>query len=222
MEYRVELDVYNGPLDLLLYLIKKDELDIYDIPIARITESYMQYVSVLKEMSGSGLDINVAGDFLVMAATLMEIKSAVLLPKAPAEVSGGETSAAQDLADPRYELVQKLLEYKRFKDNAMALEKRANDIIRTLSGDAEARRRNMITAPSINERIGYVVGAQRMSTSRPTQTQANQYAAAAQDFETVLGQLRQLIETDLSRLEKQLEAAGAPWTPGRIPEWRDQ
>ena len=107
-------------------------------------------------------------------------------------------------------------------DNAMALEKRNNEIIRALSGDAEARRRNMITAPSINERVGYVVGAQRMSTSRPTQTQANQYAAAAQDFETVLSQLRQLIEVDLTRLEKQLEAAGAPWTPGRIPEWRDQ
>jgi photosystem II stability/assembly factor-like uncharacterized protein len=107
-------------------------------------------------------------------------------------------------------------------DNAMALEKRNNDIVRALSGDAEARRRNMITAPSINDRVGYVVGAQRMSTSRPTQTQANQYAAAAQDFEGVLTQLRQLIEVDLVRLEKQLEAAGAPWTPGRIPEWRDQ
>ena len=82
MEYRVELDVYNGPLDLLLYLIKRDELDIYDIPLARITDSYMQYVSMLKELSKEqGLDINVAGDFLVMAATLMEIKSAMLLPK---------------------------------------------------------------------------------------------------------------------------------------------
>jgi photosystem II stability/assembly factor-like uncharacterized protein len=107
-------------------------------------------------------------------------------------------------------------------DQAMALEKRNNDLIRALSGDAEARRRNMNTPPSINERIGYVVGAQRMSTARPTQTQAAQYAAAARDFEGVLGQLRQLIEADLTRLEKQLEAAGAPWTPGRIPEWRDQ
>ena len=107
-------------------------------------------------------------------------------------------------------------------DQAMALEKRNNDIIRALSGDAEARRRNMITPPSISDRVGYVVGAQRMSTSRPTQTQQNQYGAAAQDFEAVLTQLRQLIEVDLTRLEKQLEAAGAPWTPGRIPEWRDQ
>jgi photosystem II stability/assembly factor-like uncharacterized protein len=107
-------------------------------------------------------------------------------------------------------------------DQAMALEKRNNDLLRALSGDAEARRRNMIQPPSINERAGYAVNAQRMSTSRPTQTQANQYAAAAQDFEAVLAQLRQLIEVDVARLEKQLEAAGAPWTPGRIPEWRDQ
>jgi len=123
LEYRVELDVYNGPLDLLLYLIKRDELDIYDIPLARITDSYMQYVNMLKELSKEqGLDINVAGDFLVMAATLMEIKSAMLLPKAPAS-ENGESSAVAELSDPRYELVQKLLEYKRFKDAAMALQR---------------------------------------------------------------------------------------------------
>jgi len=122
LEYRVELDVYNGPLDLLLYLIKRDELEIYDIPIARITDSYMQYVSMLKELSKEeGLDINVAGDFLVMAATLMEIKSAMLLPKPPP--SEGGNSAVAELTDPRFELVQKLLEYKRFKDAAMALAK---------------------------------------------------------------------------------------------------
>src|SRR5438132_105695 len=123
VEYRVELDVYNGPLDLLLYLIKKDELDIYDIPIARITDSYMRYFGTLKEISASGLDINVAGDFLVMAATLMEIKSAMLLPKPPAMPGEEGASAAQQLADPRYELVQQLLEYKKFKDTAMALER---------------------------------------------------------------------------------------------------
>jgi segregation and condensation protein A len=122
-EYRVELDVYNGPLDLLLYLLKRDELDIYDIPIASITESYVAYVHMLRGLRESdGLDINVAGDFLVMAATLMEIKSAMLLPKAPANAKG-ETSAAAELADPRMELVQQLLEYKRIKDSATALER---------------------------------------------------------------------------------------------------
>src|SRR5690348_3887097 len=123
-DYRVELDVYNGPLDLLLFLIKRDELDIYDILIARILESYMQYVTSLQSLREGGLDINMAGDFLVMAATLMEIKSAMLLPKPKAE-EGAESSVAQDLADPRYELVQQLLEYKRFRDTANALERRA-------------------------------------------------------------------------------------------------
>ena len=108
----------------------------------------------------------------------------------------------------------------RLQEEATALDRRVNDLQRALSGDTAARQRNMNTPPSINDRVGYVVNAQRMSTARPTQTQQNQYNAAAQDFETVLGQLRQLIEVDLARLEKQLEAAGAPWTPGRIPEWR--
>ena len=107
----------------------------------------------------------------------------------------------------------------RLQEEATALEKRTNEILLALSGDTAARRRNMNTPPSINDRVNYVVGAQRMSTSRPTRTQHNQYAAAAQDFEGVLAQLRQLIEVDLARLEKQLEAAGAPWTPGRIPSW---
>ncbi len=123
-EYTVELDIFHGPLDLLLYLIKRDELDIYDIPIARITDSYMHYVMMLKDLkNNAGFDINLAGDFLVMAATLMEIKSATLLPPAAPVVSAdGEPTAAQQLADPRYELVQKLLEYKKFKDAANALE----------------------------------------------------------------------------------------------------
>lgn len=110
----------------------------------------------------------------------------------------------------------------RLHDDATSLDRRTIEILRALSGDTAARQRNMITPPSINDRVGYVVGAQRMSISRPTQTQVNQYNAAAHDFEGVLGQLRQLIEVDLTKLEKQLEAAGAPWTPGRIPEWRNQ
>jgi segregation and condensation protein A len=126
LEYRVELNVYHGPLDLLLYLIKRDELDIYDIPITRILDSYMTYVEMLKGLrKEQGLDINVAGDFLVMAATLMEIKSAMLLPKPPPVA--GQESAAADLVDPRYELVQQLLEYKKIKDAAALLEQRQRD-----------------------------------------------------------------------------------------------
>lgn len=126
MEYRVALDVFNGPLDLLLFLIKRDELDIYDIPIHRITESYLAYLNEMRAASREhGFDINIAGEFLVMAATLMEIKSAMLLPRTEDEKPSvdGQTSATQDLTDPRYELVQQLLEFKRLKDNAHLLER---------------------------------------------------------------------------------------------------
>ena len=106
--------------------------------------------------------------------------------------------------------------------DSATLDKRKNEILRALRGDQALRQRNMNLPPSISERVGDIVGAQRMSTARPTQTQVDLYAAAAQDFETALSQLRQLIEGDLARLEKQMEAAGAPWTPGRIPEWKDR
>ena len=76
-DYRVNLDIFAGPLDLLLYLVRKEEVDIYDIPIARITDQYIRYIEMFKS-----LDIDLAGDFLVMAATLMQIKSAMLLPRA--------------------------------------------------------------------------------------------------------------------------------------------
>jgi segregation and condensation protein A len=121
-DYRVELDVYHGPLDLLLYLIRRDEIDIHNIPVARITEQYLEHVKALRT-----IDINLAGEFLVMAATLMEIKSAMMSPREdqPGEqdVTGsGDGSGAG--GDPRYELVQQLLAYKRFKDAAHALDRR--------------------------------------------------------------------------------------------------
>ena len=105
-DYRVNLDVFAGPLDLLLYLVRRDEIDIYDIPIAHITEQYVKYIEMLKQ-----LDIELAGDFLVMAATLMQIKSRLLLPP---EERGEE----EEEEDPRWELVRQLLEYKRFKEAA--------------------------------------------------------------------------------------------------------
>ena len=118
-DYRVNLDIFAGPLDLLLYLIRKEEVDIYDISIAKITDQYIQYIEILKN-----LDIDLAGDFLVMAATLMQIKSAMLLPKAEPE-SGllGE----DDLDDPRAELIRQLLEYKKFKDAANLLNAAADE-----------------------------------------------------------------------------------------------
>jgi segregation and condensation protein A len=110
-DYRVNLEIFAGPMDLLLYLVRKEEVDIYDIPLAKITDQYIRYIDILKQ-----LDIDVAGDFLVMAATLMQIKSAMLLPK-----TQGEEIGVEDLSDPRAELIRQLLEYKRFKDAANML-----------------------------------------------------------------------------------------------------
>jgi segregation and condensation protein A len=112
-DYLVDLDSFRGPLDLLLYLVKKEEVDIRDIPIARVAEQFKQYLEVLQF-----IDVEGAGDFLVMASTLMEIKSKMLLPRAEESEDGGP-------ADPRLELVRQLLQYKRFKDAAAALEARA-------------------------------------------------------------------------------------------------
>src|SRR5260221_2979383 len=111
MYYRVELDIFRGPLDLLLFLVKRHEVDILDIPIARIAEQYLHYLEVLRL-----IDVERAGEFLVLASTLMEIKSKMLLPRA-------ETATDHE-ADPRQELVRQLLEYKQFKDAAVLLQER--------------------------------------------------------------------------------------------------
>jgi segregation and condensation protein A len=112
MEYQVELETFRGPLDLLLYLVKRDEVDICDIPIARIAEQFRDYLNVL-----TLIDVEGAGEFTVMAATLMEIKSKLLLPRS-------DTAEAEE-EDPRLQLVKQLLEYKKFKDAARLLDEQA-------------------------------------------------------------------------------------------------
>lgn len=108
-EYKIDLEIYNGPLDLLLYLIQREEVDVYDIPISRITDQYMQYLDKLQKV-----DIGLAGDFLVMASTLMYVKSRMLLPRTEIVDDGEEE-------DPRLELVRQLLEYKKYKESANAM-----------------------------------------------------------------------------------------------------
>jgi segregation and condensation protein A len=125
MTYRVDLEIYNGPMDLLLYLIRKEEVDIRDIPIVRITDQYLAYLGLLE-----ALDINVAGDFLVMAATLLEIKSRVLLPRPALPSEEGE---AEPEGDPRLELIQQLLAYKRFRDAADELVALGDEQLRRFS-----------------------------------------------------------------------------------------
>ena len=114
-EYKVQLEVFEGPLDLLLYLIRKEELDIYDIPIERITSQYLQYIDLMRV-----LDLNIAGEFLVMAATLVMIKSRMLLPVEERPVPDAEE---EDEVDPRWDLVRQLVEYKKFKDAAFHLQR---------------------------------------------------------------------------------------------------
>jgi len=122
MSYKVKLEVFEGPLDLLLYLIKKNEIDIYDIPIATITEQYLEYLDLMRM-----LDLNIAGEFLVIAATLIHIKSKMLLPPDEKELLPEEEE------DPREELVRRLVEYKKFKEVAGILQ------------DLESQRKKMFT-----------------------------------------------------------------------------
>jgi segregation and condensation protein A len=106
--YQVKLDFFQGPLDLLLHLIKKEEMDIYDIPIARITDQYLGYIKFMRS-----LDLRVAGEFLVMAATLLRIKAEMLLPRTKVDEAEGP--------DPREDLAERLIEYKKFKELAEGL-----------------------------------------------------------------------------------------------------
>ncbi|MDP2927964.1 MAG: segregation/condensation protein A [Candidatus Omnitrophota bacterium] len=112
MNYKIRLDMFEGPLDLLLYLVKKDHLNIYDIPIAKVTQQYLEYINLMQL-----LDLNIVGEFLVMAATLMQIKSKMLLP-------AEELAALEVDEDPRAELIKRLLEYEKFKQIAENLKQR--------------------------------------------------------------------------------------------------
>jgi len=113
-EYKVNLEVFEGPLDLLLYLIRREEVDIYNIPIRHITSQYMEYLHVMQM-----LDLNIAGEFLVMASTLMMIKSRMLLP---VHSRSTDEDVDEDWVDPRLDLVRQLIEYKKFKDVALDLQ----------------------------------------------------------------------------------------------------
>lgn len=130
-EYKVELETFRGPMDLLLFLVKRNEVEISDIPIARIAEQFLDYMNGLQL-----IDVEWAGEFLVMAATLMEIKSRLLLPRQEEESSEDD--------DPRLELVKQLIEYKKFKEAASLLEEQAQRQLARLPRVAEG------TAPALD------------------------------------------------------------------------
>src|SRR5919109_4347467 len=124
-DYKVKLAVFEGPLDLLLYLIKQDEIDIYDISLERITSQYLKYLQAFKE-----LNIELAGEFIVMAANLIYLKSRSLLPR---DQQPPEEDVAED--DPRWELIRQLIEYKKFKEAAAELNDRAAEQERIFTRD---------------------------------------------------------------------------------------
>lgn len=149
MRFRVDLDVFRGPLDLLLYLVRKHEVDVSDLPIATIAEQFLAHLEVIHR-----LDVNAAGDFLEMASTLVEIKSRMVLPR------GGEVEEA--LEDPRQELVRRLLEYKQFKDAASILEERSRswqERYPRLASDLPPRERNLADEPIHELELWDLVGA---------------------------------------------------------------
>jgi len=122
MRFRVQLDLFAGPLDLLWYLVRKQELDILDIPIALVTEQYLEMLQVLE-----GIDVNAVGDFLEVATKLMEIKSRLILPR------HDEESTEEEVEDPRQDIVERLLEYKKYRDAASLLAERGRQWQRRFS-----------------------------------------------------------------------------------------
>jgi segregation and condensation protein A len=130
-EYKVKFEVFEGPLDLLLYLIKKEEVDIYEVNLTKLATQFIQYIELMREF-----DLEIAGEFLVMASTLMYIKSRELLPvDQQVEVEGED-----DETDPRWELIRQLVEYKKFKDaaaNLQTLESRQENVFPRLPGKLE-------------------------------------------------------------------------------------
>jgi segregation and condensation protein A len=147
--FNTKLSIYQGPIDLLLYLVRKDELDIRDIPVALILEQYLDYITILE-----AIDVNMAGEFLAIASMLIEIKSFEVLP--------GEESLEEELDDPRQELVEQLLEYKKFCDAANTLQVRSERWqlrFPRLANDLPPRPRNMVDEPIREVELWDIVSA---------------------------------------------------------------
>jgi segregation and condensation protein A len=137
MDFRVDLNVFRGPMDLLLYLVRKHEVEIVDIPIAEIADQYLQYIAVMEQ-----IDVNAVGDFLALASTLIEIKSNEVLPR--------NDEIQEEIDDPRQELVRRLLEYKKYRDAASILEERSRawqEHYPRLSNDLPGRVRDLGEEP---------------------------------------------------------------------------
>jgi segregation and condensation protein A len=184
-DYRLKLDVFEGPFDLLLYLIKKDEIDIYDIPIAKVTQQYLDFLELMRQQ---GIDI--ASEWLVMAATLVQIKSRMLLPLEEEHADELE----EEEVDPRMELVEKLLEYRRYKDVAEQLERREEfelDVFKRSVGDIEEE-------PGVEVDLYDLVSAFKNVV---------EYAAAAPVTEVLLEEFS--VEEKIAEIEERMKLHGS-------------
>ena len=156
-EYRVQFDVFEGPLDLLLHLVKKQEVDIYQVNLTRIASEFVAYIDQMRE-----LDLEVAGEFLVMAATLIYIKSRELLP---ADQKPDAQAEDEDEEDPRFELIRRLVEYKKFKDAAselQTLENRMDQVYghrsaNVIPDDPEPRRREPVSVFDLIQAVSVIL-----------------------------------------------------------------
>lgn len=185
---QIVLPVFEGPLDLLLHLIRESKIDIYDIPIAEVTDQYLQYLSLMES-----LDLEIAGDFLVMAATLLEIKSRMLLPPEPKDEEEEES------ADPRAELVERLIEYQRYKE--------ASELFR----EFEIERSKIFKAGARDIEIDYAAFVLKEVKPLDLLDALNRLLSEVADGEeevTTIARRRITVRMRMAELWRRLEAAG--------------
>jgi len=186
-DYRIKLQVFEGPLDLLLFLLRKDELDIYDIPIEQVTRQYLDTIFAMQQ-----LDLELAGEFFVMAATLMEIKSRMLLPKDLQAVDPNATE--EEEMDPRWELVHQLVQYRKFKEaagrlNELAVE-RQDMIARYVSALSDRSDRPLKTTDRIELWNVFNIVLRRLAEKLVVGEIHDEQVTVADQMEMLLARLR--------------------------------
>jgi len=186
-DYRIKLQVFEGPLDLLLFLIRKNELDIYDIPIEQVTRQYLEALFAMQQ-----LDLELAGEFFVMAATLMEIKSRLLLPKDLQAVDPNATD--EEEMDPRWELVHQLIQYRKFKEAAGELGRLAGErqdlIVRYVSTLSDRSDRPLMHADRIELWNVFNVVLRRLAEKLVVGEIHDEQVTVADQMEMLLARLR--------------------------------
>ena len=197
MEYKVKIDAFEGPLDLLLHLIKKMEIDIYDIHVAEITEQYLEFIHDMQE-----LQLDVASEYLVMAATLIEMKSRMLLPKPEPIDADMEDMDFEDGEDPREELIRRLIEYRQYKEAAEVLKEKEESQLLVYTKPAsdlseyEKPREIQITGVTLYDMLAaFRHLMQRKQLKRPLHTKI-------QRREIPIGERMEAIITNLRQIKK--------------------